>query len=193
MKGNQLAYHAYLLRLWRERADDPWRILLEKAATGERHGFGSLESLFSYLDHLAYSGKEIETMSEHPNAALIKKGIDAFNQGNPDLLLGLIADDAIFNVPGNSPIAGQYRGKEAIGRFFRHMSQLSGGSQQIELWALLTSGDDYVVAIWKAYGRRQDITYEGLAGWIFRICNGQIVEGRNLQEDQDEIDAFWST
>lgn len=131
-------------------------------------------------------------MTEHPNATLIKKAIEAFNQGNPGVLMGLIADDAVFYVPGNSTIAGEYRGREAIGSFFRHMGQLSGGSQQIELKALLTGGDEHVVAIWNARGSREGIDYEGLAGWIFRVRNGQVVEGRNLQEDQDEIDAFWS-
>lgn len=191
MKGNQPAYHAYLLRLWRETADTPWRILLESVATGQRRGFAGLEGLFSYLDHIAYPGKEV-TMAEHPNAALIKRGIEAFNQGNPGVLMGLIADDAVFYVPGNSPIAGEYRGKEAIGGFFRHMGQLSGGSQRIDLKALLTGGDEHVVAVWTAHGRRQGLEYEGQAGWIFRIRDGQVIEGRNLQEDQDEIDAFWS-
>lgn len=131
-------------------------------------------------------------MAEHPNATLIKKATEAFNQGNPGVLMGLIADDAIFYVPGSGPIAGEYRGKEAIGSFFRHMGQLSGGSQQIELKALLTGGEEHVVAIWNARGSRKGREYEGLAGWIFRVRDSQVVEGRNLQEDQDEIDAFWS-
>ena len=133
-----------------------------------------------------------EMMTEHPNATLIKKAIEAFNQGNPGVLMGLIAADAVFYVPGNSSIAGEYRGKEAIGGFFRHMGQLSGGSQQIELKALLTGGEEHVVAVWNAQGSRKGRGYEGLAGWIFRVRHGQVVEGRNLQEDQDEIDAFWS-
>ncbi len=184
-------YQAFLLRLWRETADAPWRVLLETAATGKRRGFASVESLFSYLDHITYPGKEA-AMAEHPNVALIRKGIDAFNQGNPGALMALIADDAVFYVPGSSPIAGEYRGKEAIGGFFRHMGQLSGGSQRIDLKALLSGGDEHVVAVWTAYGRRQGLEYKGMAGWIFRVRDGQIVEGRNLQEDQDAIDAFWS-
>ena len=184
-------YQAFLLRLWRETAVAPWRYLLQGVPDGQRRGFASLESLFSYLDHIIYQDKEI-IMAEHPNATLIRQGIEAFNQGNPGALMALIADDAVFTVPGSSPIAGEYRGKEAIGGFFRHMGQLSGGSQQIDLKALLTGGDEHVVAIWQAQGRREGIVYEGLAGWIFRVQDGHIIEGRNLQEDQDAIDAFWS-
>ena len=67
-------------------------------------------------------------MAEHPNATLIRQAIEAFNQGNPGALTALIADDAVFTVPG----------------------------------------------------------------WIFSVRDGRIIEGRNLQENQDAIDAFWS-
>ena len=131
-------------------------------------------------------------MAEHPNVTMIKEGIAAFNQGNPGALMAMIADDAVFHVPGTSPIAGEYRGKQAIGGCFRHMGQLSEGSQRIDLEHVLTSGDEYVVALWTATGARKGMQYEGLAGWIFRIQDGSIVAGRNLQEDQEAIDRFWS-
>jgi len=44
-------YRAYLLRLW-ETEDEGrcvWRASLEDPATGERHGFASLEALVAYL------------------------------------------------------------------------------------------------------------------------------------------------
>lgn len=131
-------------------------------------------------------------MAEHPNVTMIREGVEAFNQGNPGALMAMIADDAVFHVPGNSPIAGEYRGKQEIGGFFQHMGQLSEGSQRIDLEYLLTSGDEYVVALWKAAGARKGIQYEGLAGYIFRVRDGKVVEAHNLQEDQDAIDRFWS-
>lgn len=42
-------YHAYLLRLWRERPDGPWRVWLQDAATGERHGFVGLSAVMRFL------------------------------------------------------------------------------------------------------------------------------------------------
>ena len=131
-------------------------------------------------------------MAEHPNITMIRKGVEAFNQGNPNALMAMIADDAVFHVPGNSPIAGEYRGKQAIGGFFQHMGQLSEGPQRIDLEYMLTSGDEYVVALWKAIGARKGMEYEGLAGYIFRIRDGKVVEAHNLQEDQEAIDRFWS-
>ena len=42
-------YRAYLLRLWRDGENQPWRALLEDPYTGERHGFANLEKAFAYL------------------------------------------------------------------------------------------------------------------------------------------------
>ncbi len=186
-----MAYQAYLLRLWRDGEDGGWRISLQSVTTGTRRGFSSLESLFGYLNYVGVQNKEMK-MTQHPNVVLVKKGIEAFNQGNPGALMSMIAEDAVFYVPGDSPISGEYRGKDAIGGFFRRMGRLSDGSQGIELKALLSGGAEHVVAIWNASASRKGIDYEGLAGWIFKVRDGRIVEGRNLQEDPDAIDTFWS-
>lgn len=38
-------YFAYLLRLWRDRPDSPWRAMLENPQTGERQYFAGIEEL----------------------------------------------------------------------------------------------------------------------------------------------------
>jgi len=55
-------YCAYLLRLWQESADAPWRFLLESVATGERRIFSSLEGLFTFLERKTY--RDCETDDE---------------------------------------------------------------------------------------------------------------------------------
>jgi len=42
-------YQAYLLRLWRESSQQPWRAMLEDPHTGDQHGFATLEQLFAFL------------------------------------------------------------------------------------------------------------------------------------------------
>ena len=43
------AYHAYLVRLWQDSADAPWRALSRDAETGEEHRFATIEQLFLFL------------------------------------------------------------------------------------------------------------------------------------------------
>jgi hypothetical protein len=45
-----LAYHAYLLRLWRTAAGE-WRASLEDAHSGDRRAFASLAQLADFLAH----------------------------------------------------------------------------------------------------------------------------------------------
>lgn len=42
-------YQAYLLRLWQESTHTPWRLSLQNARTGEKHGFADLEALCAFL------------------------------------------------------------------------------------------------------------------------------------------------
>jgi hypothetical protein len=50
---------AYLLRLWRNSADTPWRASLNSVSTGERHMFADLVSLMAFLlDHTRAAADE---------------------------------------------------------------------------------------------------------------------------------------
>ncbi|MCP5098082.1 MAG: hypothetical protein GY943_21250 [Chloroflexi bacterium] len=42
-------YLAYMLRLWREGDELPWRASIQNPHTGEQQSFASLERLFTYL------------------------------------------------------------------------------------------------------------------------------------------------
>ena len=46
------AYHAYLLRLWREGADAPWRAMVEETGNGRKHAFSTLQHLITFLEVL---------------------------------------------------------------------------------------------------------------------------------------------
>ena len=43
-------YQSYLLRLWQETPQTPWRVSLQSTVNNERFGFSSLESLFAFLE-----------------------------------------------------------------------------------------------------------------------------------------------
>ena len=44
-------YRSYLMRLWRSHRHGrtEWYVMLENPQTGERHGFGSLETMMDFL------------------------------------------------------------------------------------------------------------------------------------------------
>jgi hypothetical protein len=65
------AYHSFLLRLWQESEQAPWRASLERVATGERYGFPDLVSLFAFLQVECQ-----ETAARHPPDQPSQRGTD---------------------------------------------------------------------------------------------------------------------
>ena len=49
MENYSRNYLAYMLRLWRDEVEMPWRVTLENPHTGETIGFASLQQLIAFL------------------------------------------------------------------------------------------------------------------------------------------------
>jgi hypothetical protein len=46
-------YHAYLVRLWRETPEMPWRVLVREALTGRETHFADLDELAHFFQRVA--------------------------------------------------------------------------------------------------------------------------------------------
>ena len=65
----------------------------------------------------------------------------------------MIAEDAVWRVPGTVSVAQEYRGREEIFGLFRETRRLTDGTYLSELrWAL--ADGDHAVAVYRARGRR---------------------------------------
>ena len=42
-------YRSYLVRLWQDAPEGPWRAVVQNVITNERHGFATLEELCAFL------------------------------------------------------------------------------------------------------------------------------------------------
>lgn len=71
-------YHAYLVRLWSVQSGNAqiWRISLEDAQTGQRHGFNSLDDLLAYLwqvveglENERYSADEVQNSNDETDCS----------------------------------------------------------------------------------------------------------------------------
>src|SRR3954465_12706209 len=74
-----------------------------------------------YWSANALKKKEESDMADHPNLELMKKGYDAFSKGDLESLKDLFAEDIIWHVPGNNPIAGDYKGQDEVFGFFMRL------------------------------------------------------------------------
>ena len=129
-------------------------------------------------------------MNEHPNAALARTMVDAFQNGDLATVGGCFADDAVWDLPGRSTVAGEYKGPDAIVGFLAKAFELSGGTLRLEVVNILGSdwGAVQVQHVRAAHNGRTLDCVEVLA---HQIVDGKIVRTYH-RPDQYAIDAFFS-
>ncbi|HET7482919.1 MAG TPA: nuclear transport factor 2 family protein, partial [Actinomycetota bacterium] len=91
-------------------------------------------------------------MAEHPNAARLREGYAAFASQDIEKLNEFFADDIVWHVPGRSPLAGDYKGKEEVFGFFMKLAGLAPNFS-FDVHDCLAN-DDHAVALLTAHGER---------------------------------------
>ncbi len=128
----------------------------------------------------------------HENAALLRRLFDAFAQRDVDVVAALLADDVVWTVPGEMPVAGVHRGRRPVVRFLGQTSRLTEGTYRSELRYAL-GGEGRAVAVYRATGRRPDGRALDLDQILLcRIEDGRLVEVRAVPTDQAAFEAFWA-
>ena len=131
-------------------------------------------------------------MSAHPNAAAVREGFDRFAKGDVVGLLGLFADDAVWRIPGVSPMAGTYEGREEIIALLRRTAELTGGTYRVELlWVV--ADDEHIAAVYRARGEREGRqTLDIEQTLLIQLRDGLWTEVRAQPLDQAAFDDFWA-
>ncbi len=134
-------------------------------------------------------------MAEHPNAALHRKGHEAFSTGDMATLTELIAEDTLWHTAGRSPIAGDYRGRDAVFEFLAKLAELSEGTMKIQDHDFLASdehADQHTVALFNITAARAGKTLDANYCEVVHWRDGQVVEDWGFAFDQYAFDEFWS-
>lgn len=131
-------------------------------------------------------------MTEHPNAALVRRGYAALAARDVEALAGMTHDDLVWHIPGRNPIAGEYHGRDRVLAFNAHVLALTGGTLTLELvdvWA----NEHGAVALHRGGGTRPDgrPNHDEVC-MVFTIRDGRIAEARYYPFDQYGVDAFWA-
>ena len=101
------------------------------------------------------------------------------------------ADDVVWHLPGNSPIAGDHHGWSQIrDNFMAKLAPLSGGTFRADL-VDVAIGDVFVVAVQHATASYGDKALDITACQLIKVRAGLIQEVRGYYSDQEALDAFW--
>ena len=130
-------------------------------------------------------------MSADENAAIVRRGYEAFNSADMKTLTELFDERAVWRVPGRSSLAGDHEGREAAFAYFGRLGQESGGTFRAELQHLLADGDR-VVGIQRNSAERDGKQLDVDVCLVFQLENGRITEGAEHFRDLYAWDEFWS-
>jgi ketosteroid isomerase-like protein len=131
-------------------------------------------------------------MAEHPHAALVRKGYEAFQRGDMDTLRGLISGDAAHHVPGDHPLSGDYKGQDAIIDMYRRLNEETNGTLRVELLQVLVDGRGHAVTLHRSTAQRGGKQLDENGGIIFRIVGDKVTDLDECIEDIERSNAFWS-
>jgi uncharacterized protein len=132
----------------------------------------------------------------HPNARLIRDFHDRQNRfyagGDQGPVDAMLTDDVTWHVPGRSAIAGDYRGRDEVLRYFARRRELANATFRIDVRGVLADDERAVIL---AGG---EVEYGGeMLSWgtvaIFRVVEGRIAECWMVPHDQDAFDEIWSS
>jgi ketosteroid isomerase-like protein len=131
-------------------------------------------------------------MGADENAAVVRRGYEAFNAGDMETLTEIFDESASWHTPGRSSLAVDHEGREASFAYFGRLGQETGGSFQAELRHLLADDDGHVVGVHRCSADRDGKRLEVDCCLVFQLENGRITEGREHFQDLYAWDAFWS-
>lgn len=99
--------------------------------------------------------------------------------------------DALWHLPGQSPISGDHRGWAQIrDDFLAKLGPLSAGSFRADLLDIAV-GTTFVVAVQHATASHGGRTLDVTGCQLIRVVDGLISEVRGHYSDQAALDAFW--
>jgi ketosteroid isomerase-like protein len=115
----------------------------------------------------------------------------AFAGGDPRALFEVIAEDAVWRVPGSVPVARVYRGREEIFGLFRATRRLTDGTYRSELrWAV--ADGEHAAAVYRARGRRLGRELDIEQVLLITLRDGHWQEVVAVPTDPEAFERFWT-
>ncbi|WP_371671590.1 nuclear transport factor 2 family protein [Streptomyces sp. NBC_00289] len=131
-------------------------------------------------------------MAEHPHAALVRKGYEAFSRGDMDTLRGLMTADATHHVPGSHPLSGDFKGQDAMIDMYGRLFSETGGTLRVDVRQVLVDGRGHAVAVHRFSAERQGKRMDETGCIVFRIVGDKISDLDECVADIDATNEFWS-
>jgi len=126
-------------------------------------------------------------MAEHPNAALVRSGYEAFAAGDMGKVGELFSPEIVWHAPGSNPLSGDRVGAEAVFENFGKLMELTAGTFGQEIHDVVANDDHVVVLVTQWWERPHP--YRGSSVHVWHVKDGKAVEAWLADLDQAASDA----
>jgi uncharacterized protein len=126
------------------------------------------------------------------NEDTVRRGYEAFGQGDMDTLRSLMTPDVIQSVPGNSQIAGEHKGIDNVLGYYGKLFELTNGTLKADLQSVTDDGPDKVLAVHRLTAQRNGKSYDETENLHFTLSGGKISRLDEEHPDLAGFDAFWA-
>lgn len=130
-------------------------------------------------------------MGSKETAEIIRRGYDAFNNGDMETLEGLFAEDAVWEAVGLGPLSGEKRGRAAILEFFRELGSRSDGTAKTTLLDIIAD-ENRAVALQHNHAERNGRSLSEDTATVYTLSDGKVTKARDYSRDTARGDQFWS-
>jgi ketosteroid isomerase-like protein len=132
------------------------------------------------------------TTAQHANIQRSKRAYEAFGKGDMATVSDLLADDVLWHVGGSSPLAGDYKGKDAVFGFFGKLVEMTGGTFKLEVHDILAN-DEHSFTLLTATAERNGKKLDTRQVHVTHPdSEGRVKEFWAFDENQAASDQFYS-
>ena len=125
------------------------------------------------------------------NAALVRRGFEAFGTGDMAALTQLFHPDATWSAPPVGVLGGDRKGRDDIFAMFATLGRETNCSFKV-VPSAFAPADDQVFVRCTATGTRNGTTLESDEVLIFSLADGQVRDVRFFMYDYPGNVTFWS-
>jgi len=140
----------------------------------------------------ARGGGKATPVAEDRYIELVRKGYEAFNNADAKGLTGLMSKDVVQHVPGHSPLAGDYKGIEAVLTYYAKLGEVTGGTFRADLIDTHADGSGHVMALHQITATRNGVTRVSRGSILFSFIGNKVTDMLELHADLEGDDAFLS-
>jgi uncharacterized protein len=128
-------------------------------------------------------------MSAQEDAALVRRGYEAFIAGDMEWLNEHLDDTIVWHVPGKNRYSGDHTGRDEVLAFFANSVQVA--LPEFDIHDIAATEDHVVVLLNINWKRNEDgATFKDQVVQVFHVEHDQALEVWTMNGDQPGFDEF---